>query len=211
MSVTYQVGPEFHAGDSLKAYPVSSWPYPTSEGPDGVAPTVAATETATVASDSTVTFSALAAGTAYWVGTGSSPYPYLRVETPGAAPSGGSVTISGSLPAGTNNIGDVDVLTMPTVTTKHAGSTGAQTIVASTTTPNTTLIAANASRFGLTIFNDSTSDLFVLLGAGTESATVWTHKIAAGGYYEVPEAFVTMRASGHWTTADGNARITAAT
>jgi hypothetical protein len=121
----------------------------------------------------------------------------------------GSATV---VPGDATNGLDVDVTRVGgTVTTKHAGTTGAQTNVASTTTPNTTLLAADANRVGATIYNDSTAVLFVLLGAGTESATVYTLQIAAGGYYEVPEAFVAMRISGHWATANGSARITAAT
>jgi len=107
-----------------------------------------------------------------------------------------------AIPAGTNNIGLVSV--------KHAGSTGAQTSVAGTVTANTTLIAADATRVGLTIFNESTAILFVLYGAGTESATVYSIQVPAGGYLEVPDAFVTMRASGHWAAAVGSARITSA-
>lgn len=96
------------------------------------------------------------------------------------------------------------------IATKHAGSTGAHSIVASTVTTNTQLLAADSTRVGALIYNDSTQILFVLLGAGTESATVFTTQIAAAGYYEVPEAFTTMRVSGHWASANGNARITTA-
>lgn len=120
----------------------------------------------------------------------------------------GSATV---IPADTANGLDVDVTRVGgTVTTKHAGTTGANTSVASTTTANTTLLAADATRVGATIYNDSTSILYVLLGAGTESTTAYTTQIAAAGYYEVPEAFVAMRVSGHWVTANGSARITTA-
>lgn len=122
------------------------------------------------------------------------------------------VTRLPSLPAGTNNIGDVDVVTLPTATVRHAGTTGAQTSVAATVTANTTLIAADANRFGLNIFNESASaTLFVLMGAGTESATVYTTQVPPNWNYEVPDAFVTLRASGHWSAAVGSARITAVT
>lgn len=125
------------------------------------------------------------------------------------------IAIDGSdnvVAADTANGLDVDVTRVGgTVTTKHAGSTGAQTIVTSTVTTNTTLLAADSTRVGALLYNDSTSALFVLLGAGTESATVYTLQIGPGGYYEVPEAFVTMRVSGHWATANGAARITVAT
>ena len=121
------------------------------------------------------------------------------------------VTRLPALPAGTNNIGDVDVLTMPTVTTKRAGTTGTPTSVASTTTTNTTLLAADSARFGVLITNDSTSVLFLLFGSGTESTSVYTVQVAAGGYHEVHDAYVTMRISGHWVSANGFARITTST
>lgn len=86
--------------------------------------------------------------------------------------------------------------------------TGGATTVASTVTANTTLLAANSARIGATIFNESASAaMTVLLGAGTQSATVYTVKIAPGGYYELPFRF-TGRVSGQWAAAVGNARIT---
>jgi hypothetical protein len=85
--------------------------------------------------------------------------------------------------------------------------TATQTSVASTVTTNTTLLAANAARLGASIYNESTSVLFILLGAGTESATVYTLQMAAGAYYEVPNAFTGI-IKGHWVTANGSARVT---
>lgn len=90
-------------------------------------------------------------------------------------------------------------------------NTGGQTSVAATVTANTTLIAADTTRVGLMIYNDSASVLFILLGAGTQSATVFSVAIPANTLFEVPDAFVAMRVSGNWTTAVGSARITAAT
>ncbi len=116
-----------------------------------------------------------------------------------------------ALAAGTNNIGDVDVLTMPTVTTKPAGTTAAVTSVTSTTTPNTQLLAADANRFAATIYNESTSVLYVLWAAGTESTSVYSTQVAANGFVEVPPGFASQRIAGHWVTANGSARITAAT
>jgi hypothetical protein len=93
-----------------------------------------------------------------------------------------------------------------TATTTKPG-TATQTSVASTVTTNTTLLAANAARLGASIYNESTSVLFILLGAGTESATVYTLQMAAGAYYEVPNAFTGI-IKGHWVTANGSARVT---
>ena len=109
------------------------------------------------------------------------------------------------------NVCVVDANGAQLVKPSKGSGTGGQTIVAATVTTNTTLIAADATRVGLMIYNDSSSVLFILLGAGTESATVFSVPIPANTLFEVPDAFVTMRVSGHWTTATGNARITAAT
>jgi hypothetical protein len=94
-----------------------------------------------------------------------------------------------------------------TVTTNASrAGTGTATSVASTITTNTTILAANAARFGASIYNESTAVLFLLLGAGTESATVYTLQMAAGSYYETPFGFTGI-IKGHWATANGSARI----
>ena len=61
------------------------------------------------------------------------------------------------------------------------------------------------------MFNDSTANLFLKLGA-TASTTVFTVKIAAGGYWEMP---VTPSGQcyggtvdGIWDAANGSARLT---
>lgn len=120
--------------------------------------------------------------------------------------------VDAALPADAANGLDVDVTRVQgVVTIEHAGTTGAQTNVSATVTANTTLIAADSTRVGLTIFNDSTATLFLLMGAGTQSSTVFTTEIPPNGYYEVPDAMVSLRASGNWSSAAGAARITAVT
>lgn len=71
---------------------------------------------------------------------------------------------------------------------------------------NVTLLAANASRRGATIYNDSTVALHLKLGA-TASTSSFTIKLAADGYYEVP-AFYAGIIDGIWASATGNARVT---
>lgn len=83
--------------------------------------------------------------------------------------------------------------------------TAVTTSVASSAS-STTLLAANANRFGATIYNDSTQVLYVKLGA-TASATSFTAKLAAGDYYEVPYDYSGI-IDGIWAAADGYARIT---
>ncbi len=77
------------------------------------------------------------------------------------------------------------------------------------TVASTTLLAANAARRGVTIFNDSTADLFVKYGA-TASATSFTVKIAGGGYWEMPSPTYLGVLDGIWSadTASGAARVT---
>lgn len=70
----------------------------------------------------------------------------------------------------------------------------------------TTLLAANAARRLATIFNESTSVLFVKFGA-TASATSYTVQVSAGGYYEVP-GFYSGAIDGIWSAANGAAQIT---
>lgn len=73
-------------------------------------------------------------------------------------------------------------------------------------TASTPLLAANAARRLATIFNESTSVLFVKFGA-TASATSYTVQVSAGGYYEVP-GFYSGAIDGIWSAANGAAQIT---
>lgn len=85
----YDVSPYFATGATVGAYLRDSFPQSRIDSPDGAAPGFAATATAVVSSTGTVTFTTLADGTRYWLGTGSSPYDYVAVRT-NPASSGGS-------------------------------------------------------------------------------------------------------------------------
>lgn len=88
-------------------------------------------------------------------------------------------------------------------------------VVASTTSTNYTgtttsgtLLAANASRRGLYIYNDSTANLFVKLGA-TASTTSFTVKLGPGDFWEMPtRPTYTGIVTGLWDAANGAARLT---
>lgn len=69
------------------------------------------------------------------------------------------------------------------------------------------LVAANASRRGFSVFNDSTQYLNVKFGT-TASSTSFTVRIAPGQYYEMPQPVYTGRIDGIWDAANGAARIT---
>lgn len=73
---------------------------------------------------------------------------------------------------------------------------------------NTQLSAANTSRKGWFVTNDSTVALNVNFGA-TASATAYTVRIPASGFYEMPMPIYTGVINGIWDSdASGAARIT---
>lgn len=84
-------------------------------------------------------------------------------------------------------------------------TTGSVTSIASSATV-VTISGANATRKGLTVFNESTSVLYLKLGASA-SNTSYTLQIPAGGYWELPFNY-TGAISGVWATANGFARVT---
>jgi hypothetical protein len=73
---------------------------------------------------------------------------------------------------------------------------------------NVTLFAAASGANGRTIFNDSTSVLYVKFGA-TASTTSYTVQMAAGAYYEFPQPTYAGQVDGIWASANGFARTTA--
>lgn len=110
---------------------------------------------------------------------------------------------------GTSTVSSVSVLKVDVVKTvggaASSPATGTSSNIASSVT-NVTVFASNSSAKGRTVFNDSTANLFLILGA-TASATSFTIKIAAAGYYEVPYSY-TGQVDGIWDVANGFARIT---
>jgi hypothetical protein len=88
----------------------------------------------------------------------------------------------------------------------EVSSTGTESNVASSAT-DITILASNASRVGATIYNDSTAVLYVLLSNATSTTSLFTVKVASGGYYEVPFGYTGI-VTGFWASATGNARVT---
>ena len=87
-----------------------------------------------------------------------------------------------------------------------AVDTGTPTNVA-TSTSSATLLAANAARYGATIWNDAAAALLVVLNASAASATNATVSIPAGGYYEAPYGY-TGEIRGVLVSGTGAARVT---
>ena len=89
-----------------------------------------------------------------------------------------------------------------TLRKRSATATKANVSAAVTTTA---LIASNTSRLGASVFNDSTSAMYVNLGASA-STTAFVVKLAAASYYEIPFGY-TGAVNGIWDTATGAARV----
>ena len=87
-----------------------------------------------------------------------------------------------------------------------AVNTGTASSVASSAT-DVTILAANTARYGASVFNDSSAILYLLVGAGTSSATNHTVQVAPGAYYEVPYGYTGIL-KGLWASATGSARVT---
>lgn len=78
------------------------------------------------------------------------------------------------------------------------------TSVTSSTT-SASLLSGNSDRKGATIWNNSTANLFVELGA-TATTSVFTVKLTAGGYYETPFTYTGV-ISGIWDAVNGSALV----
>lgn len=85
--------------------------------------------------------------------------------------------------------------------------TGTESNVASTAAAGgATILAANANRLGGSVYNDSTQILYLLVGAGTVSSTVYSVAMAASSYFEIPFNYTGIL-QGIWASANGNARV----
>jgi hypothetical protein len=93
------------------------------------------------------------------------------------------------------------------LTLERPPGTSAVTSVAAAVV-NTSLLAADTTRRGAMIFNDSASaNLYVKLGS-TASLTSFTALVPPSGYYELPYPVYTGAIDGIWDAAVGDARIT---
>jgi hypothetical protein len=112
----------------------------------------------------------------------------VSVPVVGSVPVSGSVSISGTPSVSVSGTPSVTVsgtaTVSGTVNPSRAG-TGTHTSVNDTAT-SATLLAANASRLGGTIYNDSSALLYVLWGAGTASASNYSVRVYSNGYVEIP-------------------------
>ncbi len=118
----------------------------------------------------------------------------------------GSITIDGYVSANLM-VGNVDVSSsnpLP-ISAAKSDNTNVTSVPASIT--NVTLLSANSSRKGAAIFNDAALSILTIKLGAVASATSFTVRVSAGGFYEVPEAY-TGQIDGLWSIASGAARIT---
>lgn len=96
-----------------------------------------------------------------------------------------------------------------TVNVALSGSSSATLANVNDAATSATLLSANSSRMGLSIFNDSTSVLYLKFGT-TASTTSFTVRIDSYGYYEMfGHGVYTGRIDGIWNIdSTGAARIT---
>lgn len=106
-----------------------------------------------------------------------------------------------ALPGATSPLIDTELVA-------QTAATGTLSNVADTAT-STLILAANTARKGAFVYNDSTVDLYLKLGA-TASATSFTVKLGPQDFFELPPAPVyTGIIDGIWASdASGSARIT---
>jgi hypothetical protein len=93
-----------------------------------------------------------------------------------SAVSGTSVAISGAVTA---NAGT------GTFVISDKGATGEGTVTSFTSTSSAVLKASNSNRKLLTIFNEGSGTIFILLGSGTASTTNYSLRLLSGDYYEL--------------------------
>jgi hypothetical protein len=87
-----------------------------------------------------------------------------------------------------------------------SSGTGTETNVAASAS-DVTVLAANASRKGGTVLNDSTAYLYLLTANAVSSTSNFAVRVAPSGYFELPFGYLGV-IKGIWASATGSARVT---
>lgn len=117
-----------------------------------------------------------------------------------------SVIIGAAIPSGTNNIGDVDVLSLPSVTLSTYSSTSVTSVTAAAV--STAIIASNANRRMAILVNDSDKVAYVKLGA-TASTTSYSYRLTPLQTLELPIPVYTGAIDAIWDSSPtGSMRVT---
>lgn len=117
-----------------------------------------------------------------------------------------SVTIGAQLPSGTNNIGDVDVLSLPAVVAATYSTSNVTSVVSAAV--STSILASNANRRMAVMVNDTDKNAYVKLGT-TASTTSFSYKLTPGQTLELPFPVYTGAIDAIWDTSPtGSMRVT---
>ena len=118
----------------------------------------------------------------------------------------GAVTISTALPAGNNNIGDVDVASLPPVVAATYSTSTVTSVVSAAV--STSILASNANRRMAILFNDCDKAVYVKLGT-TASTTSFSYKLSPAQTLELPIPLYTGAIDAIWdATPTGSMRVT---
>lgn len=118
----------------------------------------------------------------------------------------GAVTISAALPVGNNNIGDVDIASLPSVVAATYSSSSVTSVTSAAT--STSILASNANRRMAIMVNDADKNAYVKLGT-TASTTSFSYKLAPGQTLELPFPVYTGAIDAIWDSSPtGSMRVT---
>ena len=96
---------------------------------------------------------------------------------------------------------------MTPVKTDASSGTWTLTSVASSAT-SVTIQASNANRRGLSVFNNSTAQLYLYFSSSNATATTaCTVPVFANSLYEMPAPVYTGQITGIWASANGSAQV----
>ncbi len=94
-------------------------------------------------------------------------------------------------------------------TVNHTGAANGTKASVASSASSVTILAANTSRKGAMVYNDSTQILYLDLTGGTASNSSYSVQVPANGFFELPgPSIYSGLITGIWASATGNARVT---
>lgn len=132
-------------------------------------------------------------------------YTVLTDEVTDGVLGTGQKQLFGLIDATVGGTNKAAVLVKSALKVSEGASTGTVTSVSGSAS-NQTLLSANTSRVGATIWNDSTAILYVKLAA-TATSSSFTYRLASQEVCELPYGYTGI-VDGIWASATGAARVT---
>lgn len=128
------------------------------------------------------------------------------VTVTGSVGVSGVATVTGSV--GVSGVATVtgSVALSATANVKYAAAPSAAVTSVAASVTNVTVLASNANRRGASVYNDSSSKLYLKFGA-TASTTSFTVLLFPNSYFEVHSSYTGI-IDGLWLAANGSARVT---